>query len=63
LKTKKKPLNEGLKMAMTYSPGNPVPSALVVLTSLFEMGRGEPHRNNHHKKDDILLKLIVKAFE
>ncbi len=26
-----------------------VPSALVGLTSLFGMGRGGPHRNNHHK--------------
>ena len=36
-------------MAMTYSPGYPVPSALLSLTSLFGMGRGEPQRNNHHK--------------
>ena len=36
-------------MAMTYSPGFPVPSAQLVLTSLFDMGRGEPQRNNHHK--------------
>ena len=34
---------------MTYSPGYPVPSALLSLTSLFGMGRGEPQRNNHHK--------------
>gem|GEM_PF-5995090 len=34
---------------MTYSPGFPVPSALLSLTSLFEMGRGGPQRNNHHK--------------
>ena len=34
---------------MTYSPGYPVPSALLSLTSLFEKGRGEPQRNNHHK--------------
>ena len=26
-----------------------VPSALVGLTSLFGMGRGGPHRQNHHK--------------
>ena len=26
-----------------------VPSALVSLTSLFGMGRGEPHRNSHLK--------------
>ncbi len=26
-----------------------VPSALAGLTSLFEMGRGEPRRNNHLK--------------
>ncbi len=26
-----------------------VPSALVGLTSLFGMGRGGPHRNNHQK--------------
>ena len=37
------------KMAMTYSPGYPVPSALLSLTSLFGMGRGEPQCNNHHK--------------
>ena len=36
-------------MATTYSPGFPVPSALLSLTSLFEMGRGEPQCNNHHK--------------
>lgn len=34
---------------MTYSPGYPVPSALLSLTSLFGMGRGGPQRNNHHK--------------
>ena len=49
---KKKPRSKatGLKkMAMTYSPGYPVPSALLSLTSLFGMGRGEPQCNNHHK--------------
>ena len=30
-------------------PVNPVPSALMSLTSLFGMGRGDPHRNYHHK--------------
>ncbi len=28
--------------ATTYSPANAVPSAQLGLTSLFEMGRGEP---------------------
>ena len=37
------------KMAATYSPANAVPSAQVCLTSLFGMGRGDPHCNNHHK--------------
>ena len=36
-------------MATTYSPGYPVPSALLSLTSLFGMGRGEPQCYNHHK--------------
>ena len=37
------------KMAATYSPANAVPSAQMCLTSLFGMGRGDPHCNNHHK--------------
>ena len=39
---------EGLKKpATTYSPTNVVPSALLSLTSLFGMGRGEPQCNSH----------------
>ena len=30
-------------------PEDPVPSALMCLTSLFGMGRGDPHCDNHHK--------------
>ncbi len=37
------------KLATTYFPTNAVSSALVGLTSLFGMGRGEHHRNNHQK--------------
>ncbi len=37
----------GLKKAATYSPTNAVPSALLGLTSLFGMGRGEPQCNSH----------------
>ena len=38
------------KKAMTYSPTiMAVPSALIGLTSLFGMGRGEPYRYNHLK--------------
>ena len=37
------------KKATTYSPTNVVPSALMGLTSLFGMVRGEPHRYNHLK--------------
>ncbi len=39
-----------LKLATTYSPGIPVPSALMSLTSLFGMGRGGPHCNSHLKR-------------
>ena len=50
---KKKPSTfvEGFKRkAMTYSPTiMAVPSALIGLTSLFGMGRGEPYRYNHLK--------------
>ena len=34
---------------LTLPPVKAVPSALVGLTSLFGMGRGGPHRYNHHK--------------
>lgn len=33
----------------TLPPFTAVPSALVGLTSLFGMGRGDPHRNSHRK--------------
>ena len=35
-----------------------VPSALVGLTSLFGMGRGDPHRNRRHK--GILNSYLIK---
>jgi hypothetical protein len=35
----------------------PVPSALMGLTSLFGMGRGDPHRNSHRK---IINKINIK---
>ena len=38
-----------LKKATTYSPTIAVPSALMGLTSLFGMGRGEPHCYSHLK--------------
>ncbi len=41
--------NRDSKKATTYSPTNVVPSALMGLTSLFGMVRGEPHRYNHLK--------------
>lgn len=37
------------KKAATYSPTYAVPSALMGLTTLFGMVRGEPHRYNHLK--------------
>ncbi len=39
----------------------PVPSALLSLTSLFGMGRGEPQRNNHHKSLLFYLSYFVFA--
>lgn len=41
-------------------PQNAVPSTLAGLTSLFEMGRGEPRRNNHLKV--LSLKSNVVKF-
>ena len=38
-----------IKKAATYSPTSAVPSALMGLTSLFGMVRGEPHCYNHLK--------------
>ena len=38
-----------------------VPSAQVGLTSLFGMGRGDPHRNRRHKGIDY--KLQISDFE
>jgi hypothetical protein len=35
-----------------------VPSALAGLTTLFGMGRGEPRRNNHLKKLELLWAII-----
>ena len=32
-----------------------VPSALIGLTSLFGMGRGDPYRYNHHKSFVLLI--------
>ena len=54
-KDKKKPPTLKLKVfkkkAATYSPTIvAVPSALIGLTSLFGMGRGEPYRYNHLKR-------------
>ena len=37
----------------------PVPSALVGLTALFGMGRGDPHRYSHLK----LLQVLVSLFD
>ena len=43
-------LQDFRKKAMTYSPTEmAVPSALIGLTSLFGMERGEPYRYNHLK--------------
>ena len=56
---KKKPSTIKLKVfkrkAVTYSPTIvAVPSALIGLTSLFGMGRGEPYRYNHLKLFGLL---------
>ena len=59
-----------LKLATTYSPrANPVPSALLGLTSLFGMVRGEHQRYNHqkifnilHSKKPFIDKTLSKAF-
>ncbi len=40
-----------------------VPSALVSLTSLFGMGRGEPHRNSHLKALYQLLLILTMREE
>ena len=50
-------LNSGLKKGndLLSHPGA-VPSALIGLTSLFGMGRGETYRYNH-------LKVLVMSFE
>ena len=48
----------GLKKATTYSPTNAVPSALMGLTSLFGMVRGEPHCYNHLKSLVTSVTLI-----
>ena len=37
-----------------------VPSARVGLTALFEMGRGDPHRNSHPKI--VILTLLVRTL-
>ena len=40
-----------IHMAATYFPGKiPVSSAMMGLTTLFGMGRGEHHRQYHHNK-------------
>ena len=44
----------------TLPPVTVVPSALLGLTSLFGMGRGDPQRNNHQKKRYIDRVLIYK---
>ena len=51
-------------MAATYSPGSilPVPSAMMGLTALFGMGRGEHHRQDHHKILKIKLHIGKKAL-
>ena len=43
---------------LTLPDFTPVPSARVVLTSLFGMGRGGPHRNSHLKA----LMFNVKCY-
>jgi hypothetical protein len=41
-----------------------VPSALVGLTSLFGMGRGDPHRYRRHKGDNLKgFNLKFKSFK
>jgi hypothetical protein len=58
-KTKKPTISRGLidkeRQRLTLPGVIPVPSALVVLTALFGMGRGDPHRYSH-------LKLLGDAF-
>ena len=39
-----------------------VPSAQVGLTSLFGMGRGDPHRYRRHK-GDMILDLRLKTYD
>ncbi len=40
-----------MNMAATYFPGKiPVSSAMMGLTTLFGMGRGEHHRQYHHNE-------------
>ncbi len=59
------------KLATTYFSTNAVSSALVGLTSLFGMGRGEHHRNNHQKilnffffnKNDIFDERKYKSVD
>ena len=41
--------------AITYSPGIPVPSAQLSLTSLFGMGRGVPQRYHHFKNSTMFF--------
>ena len=52
-------------MAATYFPGKiPVSSAMMGLTALFGMGRGEHHRQYHHKEVKSIknYKLRIKNF-
>lgn len=48
----------------TLPPVTAVPSALVGLTSLFGMERGDPHRNSHHKIFNMfeILKIDLITF-
>lgn len=51
------------KPAATYSPAFAVPSAQVGLTSVFEMGTGEPYRYNHPKYlNGILYKILLNSY-
>nr|AOE05662.1 hypothetical protein [uncultured bacterium] len=48
---------------MTYSSTSVVPSALMGLTALFGMVRGEPHCNNHLRVICLLKNSLENTFQ
>ena len=48
------------KKAVTYSSTSVVPSALMGLTTLFGMVRGEPHCNNHLR---VISCLVIRTIQ